>query len=274
MIHSESCAGKTAPIIEASYDLTLAPWCAKYPCSGAHFDAMRFDVTRNLWNAVFDFSGEKDRPHWRIPSLGEMEELEITLDGEGPAENLVPKVTHEMLCAPPLESEESCGQGLAIPQPKPPLPPRTEGPKKRAVVDKPEKSMPGIPGDNAPGNDLPELPDDGHWECSRCTLKNDVSAAACIACGMLKPAASSGRMWQCPSCTLENSGNASFCAACGKARVSQIAPAAGGLFGSSYSSHQSRPEEEEEAPKRNRICSFLTEAVRPMCMKSQDKART
>eukprot|EP00435_Cladocopium_sp_Y103_P011681 s793_g3.t1 len=243
---------KTAPIIEASYDLTLAPWCARYPCSGGHFHAMRFDVTRNLWNAVFDFSGEKDRPHWKIPSLKDMEELEVTLDGEGPAENLVPKVTHEMLCAPPLESEEPCGQGLAIPQPKPPLPERTDGPRKRPVVDKPAKSLPGIPS----GPNDQEFQDDGHWECSRCTLKNTAAASSCIACGNFK--------------TSEVTGSA----ACGKARAvpSQIAPAAGGLFSSSYS--EASKSLDDEPPKRNRICSFLTDAVRPMCMKSQSKSRT
>lgn len=261
---------KTAPIIEASYDLTLAPWCAKYPCSGGHFHAMRFDVTRNLWNAVFDFSGEKDRPHWQIASLEDMEELEVTLDGEGPAENLVPKVTHEMLCAPPLESEEPCGQGLAIPQPKPPLPERTDGPRKRSVVDKPAKSLPGIPS----GQNDQEFRD-GHWECSRCTLKNTAAASSCIACGNFKNEVTevTGSTWRCPSCTLENHRSVSSCAACGKARAvpSQIAPAAGGLFGSSYSEPSKSP---DEPPKRNRICSFLTDAVRPMCMKSQSKSRT
>eukprot|EP00438_Fugacium_kawagutii_P014275 Skav215760 [mRNA] locus=scaffold106:296650:297345:- [translate_table: standard] len=231
---------------------------------------MRFDVTRNLWNAVFDFSGEKDRPHWRIPSLEEIEELEVTLDGEGPAENLVPKVTHEMLCAPPLESEEACGQGLAIPQPKPPLPSRTDGPRKRSVVDKPVKSMPGIPSD--PNDQL----DDDQWECSRCTLKNAPAAVSCIACG--NPKSSSGRMWRCPACTLENHQSAGSCAACGNPRAfqSQIAPAAGGLYGSSYSSPSvpSGAEETQEPKRRSRICSFLTDAVRPMCMKSQDKSRT
>ena len=259
-------AGKTAPIIEASYDLTLAPWCAKYPCAGGHFDSMRFDVTRNLWNAVFDFSGEKDRPHWQIAALEAIEELEVTLDGEGPAENLVPKVTHEMLCAPPLESEESAGQGLAIPQPKPPLPPRTEGPKKRSVVDKPVKRMPGIP--SGPDQEI----DDG-WQCSRCTLKNAVSASSCMACGNLKTEQVAS-VWHCPSCTLENSRSLTTCAACGKpnrATPTQIAPAAGGLFGSSFSSVPSP----QEPPQRNRsICSFLAEAIRPICMKSQEKSRT
>ena len=199
-----------------------------------------------------------------------MEELEVTLDGEGPAENLVPKVTHEMLCAPPLESEEPCGQGLAIPQPKPPLPERTDGPRKRSVVDKPAKSLPGIPS----GQNDQEFRD-GHWECSRCTLKNTAAASSCIACGNFKNEVTevTGSTWRCPSCTLENHRSVSSCAACGKARAvpSQIAPAAGGLLGSSYSEPSKSP---DEPPKWNRICSFLTDAVRPMCMKSQSKSRT
>ena len=227
---------KTAPIIEASYDLTIAPWCAKYPCAGAQFDKARFDVSRNMWNAIFDFSGEKEKPHWRIPALDEIQELHVTLDGEGPPENLVPKVSHEMLCAPALESDEPCGQGLSIPQPAPPLPERTEGgPSLHSVTDKPEKRMPAIP---APANPEPLQ-----------EARQDAEIT-----------------WTCPICTLDNKLSLGCCAACGYPRRS-IAPSAGGL---PYPS--SRSSEPDEPPKQAPFCSFLMAALR--CAKAPDRSRT
>ena len=214
-------------------------------------------MTRNLWNAVFDFSGEKDKPHWRIPALDEMEELQITLDGEGPPENLLPRVTHEMLCATPLESEEPCGQGLSIPQPRPPLPPAGGNSRQKEVIDKPTKSMPAIPGASSGIENC--------WTCSRCTMKNARSVLNCKACGNLQT--SSEKIWSCSKCTLENDMSLEYCAACGSMRAlrTPIAPSAGGLF----LSQRSKSEEPETPPKRNGFCSFLTEVVRPMCMKSQ-----
>ncbi|CAJ1332898.1 unnamed protein product [Effrenium voratum] len=251
---------KTAPIIESSYDLTIAPWCAKYPCSGAHFDKMGFDVTRNMWNAVFDFSGEKDRPHWRIPGLQELEELVVSLDGEGPPENRALAVTHERLCAEPLQSEESCGQGLAIPQPRPPLPspPGDDAAavsRTRRVVDQPGKTSPAI-------TEMEES-----WICRHCTLQNSPGEASCAACR--QPRIGEGTLqsfWTCPICTLQNSTSQSRCAACGHRLA--VAPSAG------FSATQAFSEMSTEPPKKSGFCSFLAEAVRPLCMKSKDMTRT
>jgi len=85
-------------------------------------------VQKNMWNAIFDFSGEVGRSHWRILPLEEVVELHLELDEPPDAaavsDSPVPKVTYEMLCAKPLTSGESCGQGVAnIPQTRPDAPP-------------------------------------------------------------------------------------------------------------------------------------------------------
>merc|ERR1712012_272079 len=89
-----------------------------------------FNPQRNLWNSLFDFTGKADRANWRILGLDEICELQVHLHedvpwaGGGVPDNPVPSVTHAMLCADPLHSEESCGQGMAnIPQSRPCLPP-------------------------------------------------------------------------------------------------------------------------------------------------------
>lgn len=114
---------KTEPIIEASEDLVIAPWAARYPGGAAQFSRAGFDPSRNLWNAVFDFSGAPGGCHWRIPALGEVLELLVELEGEPPPDGPGPAVTHDLLCREPLASEGSCGMSVAgIPQTRPPLP--------------------------------------------------------------------------------------------------------------------------------------------------------
>merc|ERR1712139_80400 len=117
---------RTEPIIETSDDLAFAPWAASYPKCSAHFQQAGFDPQKNLWNSIFDFSGKVDRSHWRILPLKEVLELSVELDEPpsetSPANNPVPRVTHDMLCAEPAPSGQSCGQGLNIPQTRPPLP--------------------------------------------------------------------------------------------------------------------------------------------------------
>eukprot|EP00929_Paragymnodinium_shiwhaense_P060701 TRINITY_DN30310_c0_g1_i2.p1 TRINITY_DN30310_c0_g1~~TRINITY_DN30310_c0_g1_i2.p1 ORF type:complete len:1164 (+),score=250.16 TRINITY_DN30310_c0_g1_i2:345-3494(+) len=121
---------KTEPIIETSEDLVIAPWCASYPSCKEQFEKAGFNIQRNLWNAVFDFSGRKDRANWKIPSLDTVEELHVHLDeapglvGEPADLEEGAKVTHAKLCAEPLQSEGSSGQSVAnIPQTRPPPPP-------------------------------------------------------------------------------------------------------------------------------------------------------
>jgi hypothetical protein len=118
---------RTEPIIETSDNLFFAPWTAKYPQCKAQFEQAGFDLQQNLWNAIFDFSGKADRSHWQIVPLGEICELTVELD-EPPDEVTLADapglaVTHDMLCAAPCTSGQSCGQSLAnIPQTRPPLP--------------------------------------------------------------------------------------------------------------------------------------------------------
>lgn len=119
----------TEPIIEASDELAFAPWAAHYPLCSSHFQQAGFDSKKNLWNAIFDFSGVTTRSHWRILPLDELVELSVELD-EPPneaklADNPAPEITHDMLCAAPVSSGQSCGQGVVnIPQTRPPLPKR------------------------------------------------------------------------------------------------------------------------------------------------------
>lgn len=120
---------KSDPVIESSEDLAFAPWAASYPGCSKHFEMLKFDPQKNHWNAIFDFTGKGDAANWRILSLDEVCELRVDLCEDVPwagghdPENPVPKVTHAMLCADPLSSED-CGQGIAnIPQCRPALPP-------------------------------------------------------------------------------------------------------------------------------------------------------
>eukprot|EP00427_Karlodinium_veneficum_P037253 CAMPEP_0169297088 /NCGR_PEP_ID=MMETSP1016-20121227/65511_1 /TAXON_ID=342587 /ORGANISM="Karlodinium micrum, Strain CCMP2283" /LENGTH=1357 /DNA_ID=CAMNT_0009388571 /DNA_START=1 /DNA_END=4071 /DNA_ORIENTATION=+ len=118
---------KTEPIIEMSSDLVFGPWCAKYPKCTEHFSQAGFDPEKNLWNALFDFSGLHDRSNWSIIRLSSVVELTLELDEPpeltAPPDNPVPEVTHAHLTASPLSSGHSAGQGIAnIPQTRPPLP--------------------------------------------------------------------------------------------------------------------------------------------------------
>lgn len=119
---------KTEPIIETSEDLVFAPWAAQYPKCTEHFLKSGFDPQRNMWNAVYDFQGRANGTNWRISMLEAVLELVVELvepdDRASGPDNPVPKVTYEMLCAEPLQSEDSCGQGMvSIPQSRPNKPP-------------------------------------------------------------------------------------------------------------------------------------------------------
>lgn len=118
---------KTAPIIETSEDLTFAPWTARYPHCTPQFEAAGFDASRNFWNAVYDFNGELSKAHWRISPLEDIIELSVCLDDapevSAVASNPASAVTHEALCADPVQSEESAGEAVHnAPQTRPPLP--------------------------------------------------------------------------------------------------------------------------------------------------------
>ncbi|CAJ1408276.1 unnamed protein product, partial [Effrenium voratum] len=117
---------KTEPVIESSEDLAFAPWSASYPCSKAHFEKLGFNPEKNLWNAIYDFSGKVGKCNWRILGLEETARLQIELEDPPPKpepENPAAPLTYEALCAEPLESGESCGTSVGqIPQTRPALP--------------------------------------------------------------------------------------------------------------------------------------------------------
>lgn len=128
---------KTAPIIETSEDLAFSPWSAWYPSCTGQFAEVGLPPERNLWNAIFDFTGSTSGSNWRILALSEVRSLRLELGpSEGTSENPAPPVTHEALCAEPLESEGSAGEsvGPAIPQTRPDLPP-PPGPACLAPLD-------------------------------------------------------------------------------------------------------------------------------------------
>ena len=43
----------------------------RIPCLLCPRPEVKFDVQKNMWNAIFDFSGEVGRSHWRILPLEE-----------------------------------------------------------------------------------------------------------------------------------------------------------------------------------------------------------
>jgi len=120
---------KSEPVIEDSTDLVFAPWAAKYPRCREHFELAGFDPKRNFWNAIFDFSGKTEKSNWRISGFEEVVELKVELPDEPPPddaaepENPCPELTYAVLCAPPLASAGSSGDGLNIPQTRPANPP-------------------------------------------------------------------------------------------------------------------------------------------------------
>lgn len=140
-LHTRDCRrctfylySQTEPIIEASDELSFAPWAAAYPKCIAQFKQAGFDPELNRWNAVFDFNGSSERSHWRILPLGEVAELEVELqeplDIAAAADSPGPALTHEVLCAEPLMPDESSGESLGdavrargnIPQTRPSVP--------------------------------------------------------------------------------------------------------------------------------------------------------
>ena len=70
------------------------------------------------------------------------------------------------------------------------------------------------------------------WECSKCTLKNSVTARKCAACDadrpekkiMQKEGRTLSGSWSCPDCTLINSDAAIQCTACERKKGSVSAP--------------------------------------------------
>lgn len=142
---------KTEPIIETSQELSFGPWTARYPSCTEHFATTKFDIQRNLWNAVFDFNGNTSYSNWRIVPLDEIIELDLHLDeAEGmpasPDSGGFATVTHEELCKEPLASGDSCGEGLApMPQTRPSLPPAPgKGVTVRKLVVRDDSSPRGV----------------------------------------------------------------------------------------------------------------------------------
>lgn len=119
---------KTAPIIEKSEDLAFGPWSAWYPSCARQFAEVGLSPERNLWNAIFDFTGRSDASNWRILALAEVRSLRLELPSEGgEPENPAPPVTHEALCAEPLPSGAAGDAVACIPQTRPELPPPSPG---------------------------------------------------------------------------------------------------------------------------------------------------
>jgi len=132
----------TEPIIETSSDISLAPFAAEYPGLAAQFREAKFDLERNFWSAIYDFTGRADRANWRFQPLEECEALVVSFadrPGEKP-EAVAPVLSQELLAAPPPKSEEGSGHAVAsIPQTRPD-PPRAppaswRGPRRRRVTD-------------------------------------------------------------------------------------------------------------------------------------------
>lgn len=119
----------TEPIIESSKDLGFAPFAASYPGLAQHLSQAAMDPGKNFWNAIYDFTGRLDGANWRVLPLGECRELELRLgEGDQGWQCPAPALSHELLCAAPLKSDDSSGQSMTqIPQTRPELPPLVPG---------------------------------------------------------------------------------------------------------------------------------------------------
>ncbi|CAE8601657.1 unnamed protein product [Polarella glacialis] len=116
----------TEPIIESSKDLSFGPFCASYPGLSRHFEESQLDGGRNFWSAIFDFTGRPDGANWRLLALEECQELAVEFLGEGPEgawDCPAPALSHEVICASPLQSADGSGNSVAsIPQTRPSKP--------------------------------------------------------------------------------------------------------------------------------------------------------
>eukprot|EP00927_Polykrikos_kofoidii_P046074 TRINITY_DN4025_c0_g1_i2.p1 TRINITY_DN4025_c0_g1~~TRINITY_DN4025_c0_g1_i2.p1 ORF type:complete len:1805 (+),score=345.92 TRINITY_DN4025_c0_g1_i2:578-5416(+) len=119
----------TEPIIETSTNLSFSPWSAQYPMCKAHFERAKLKPQRNLWNAIYDFSGVKGKANWSILPFGEIEELTVEIDeaaevAASPDSPFEP-IAYEQLIADPVASVESCGSNVHnAPQTRPAIPPK------------------------------------------------------------------------------------------------------------------------------------------------------
>merc|ERR1712151_1476600 len=96
---------KTEPVIEKSEELRFAPWGAQYPSCTSQFEKVGLNPKRNLWNAIFDFSGKAGSSNWQILGLDDVEELCLFLDEPGsdaPPDSPIDGITYEALCADPV----------------------------------------------------------------------------------------------------------------------------------------------------------------------------
>eukprot|EP00931_Biecheleriopsis_adriatica_P106828 TRINITY_DN81204_c0_g1_i1.p1 TRINITY_DN81204_c0_g1~~TRINITY_DN81204_c0_g1_i1.p1 ORF type:complete len:473 (+),score=117.48 TRINITY_DN81204_c0_g1_i1:37-1455(+) len=118
----------TEPIIETSKEVAFAPFSASYAGLSAHFEQAKLDSGKNFWSAIYDFNGKADSANWSILPLAECLELDVQFAGEGSSSGAwdcpTPRLSHELLCAPPPVSSESGGQSLVkTPQTRPQQPP-------------------------------------------------------------------------------------------------------------------------------------------------------
>ncbi|CAK0880503.1 unnamed protein product [Prorocentrum cordatum] len=103
----------TEPVIESSSDLSFAPFAAEYPGLSAQFKQVGFVASRNLWTAIFDFTGRADGANWRILPLDECEKLVVAFERcSDQPDSPAPELTHQLLIAPPPAASE--GQGVSV----------------------------------------------------------------------------------------------------------------------------------------------------------------
>eukprot|EP00434_Breviolum_minutum_P038771 symbB.v1.2.034406.t1/scaffold4435.1/size39697/1 len=155
----------TEPVIEASKDLRIAPFHAKYPGLKKQFQDAGFDSALNFWNAVYDFTGNSKHANWTIPSLDECEELIVSFEGSTESPEAVCELTQELLLAPPLESSESHGQSVSsVPQTRPAAPATPSLKRLRRCISDASQDLAGlleavILSDEVPQKDVKENPE-------------------------------------------------------------------------------------------------------------------
>eukprot|EP00933_Yihiella_yeosuensis_P040263 TRINITY_DN34530_c0_g1_i1.p1 TRINITY_DN34530_c0_g1~~TRINITY_DN34530_c0_g1_i1.p1 ORF type:complete len:461 (-),score=97.52 TRINITY_DN34530_c0_g1_i1:74-1456(-) len=140
----------TEPIIESSEELSFAPFSASYPGLSRHFEEAKFNAGKNMWKAIFDFSGKPDKANWRITPLSDCEELLVELPGEQQDDSSAKSwdcpsapLSHDLLCANPPPSDDSGNSVANIPQTKPALPaepPAGTAAQRTTLCDGPKKA--------------------------------------------------------------------------------------------------------------------------------------